>query len=606
MIEGADNLDISSCASQKPISGFNPSRGLHAGAQPELRPGHRQHRVPAEQPRPVRDHGQHQPRQHLRPDRARRARELVRDAAGRGGAALPAGRRHPRPPARQRGRPHLVRLHEPDHAAVRRRPRAQGDEPRDGPRGHPARAGAARWPGSTPTHTLPESLLASSPTTTPYQQPPFAGDVEAAKAEMAQSKYDTDKDGTCDAPACKGVVQPQPQLRALVVDVADHRAVGGADRHHHRDPRGLALGRERRLEHHRRARSRSARATAGARTTPTRSTFFAIYDGRNIIPSGNTAFALVGVTKAQEGELGVTVPAGGVPSINADIDKCVPLTDQERTDCWIALDKKLTEEIVPQVGLMDATDVDADRAGGDAVRLRPVRPRSRRWRASRSTRPCRTERRSTDLTDGAGRGGDAPARRRTFTRHDPLHHQTPHLRRDLVILAVTLVAFVIFFVLPSTDPAVAFAGRNPTPELIAEVEEQLGLDEPVPGAVRALRQAPRSPATSTAGPASGSRTTPARRCSTRSSTARIGDPPARHRRRHTLARDRRPDRRDLGAQAPHRRRPRRDGLRPRGRLHAGLPARAWWRSSSSGRSSAGCRAPATCRSSTTRSTGSCT
>ena len=50
----------------------------------------------------------------------------------------------------------------------------------------------------------------------------------------------------------------------------------------------------------------------------------------------------------------------------------------------------------------------------------------------------------------------------------------------LVMLAVTMVAFAIFFLLPATNPAVAFAGRSPTPELIAEVEEQLGLDEPVP------------------------------------------------------------------------------------------------------------------------------
>jgi len=50
----------------------------------------------------------------------------------------------------------------------------------------------------------------------------------------------------------------------------------------------------------------------------------------------------------------------------------------------------------------------------------------------------------------------------------------------IVVLAVTLVAFGIFFLLPSTDPAVAFAGRNPTPELVAQVEEQLGLDKPVP------------------------------------------------------------------------------------------------------------------------------
>src|SRR5262245_12297428 len=50
----------------------------------------------------------------------------------------------------------------------------------------------------------------------------------------------------------------------------------------------------------------------------------------------------------------------------------------------------------------------------------------------------------------------------------------------VVVLAVTLLAYAIFFLLPSTDPAVAFAGRNPSPELIAEVEQQLGLDKPVP------------------------------------------------------------------------------------------------------------------------------
>jgi peptide/nickel transport system permease protein len=50
----------------------------------------------------------------------------------------------------------------------------------------------------------------------------------------------------------------------------------------------------------------------------------------------------------------------------------------------------------------------------------------------------------------------------------------------LVVFAVTAVAYTIFFVMPSTDPAVAFAGRNPTPELVQEVREQLNLDEPVP------------------------------------------------------------------------------------------------------------------------------
>ena len=34
----------------------------------------------------------------------------------------------------------------------------------------------------------------------PYPSPNYAGDIEAAKEEMAQSKYDTDGDGVCDDP----------------------------------------------------------------------------------------------------------------------------------------------------------------------------------------------------------------------------------------------------------------------------------------------------------------------------------------------------------------------------------------------------------------------
>jgi peptide/nickel transport system permease protein len=49
----------------------------------------------------------------------------------------------------------------------------------------------------------------------------------------------------------------------------------------------------------------------------------------------------------------------------------------------------------------------------------------------------------------------------------------------LVIIAVTLLTFVIFFVLPSTDPAVAFAGKQPTDEIVAQVRHQLGLDHNV-------------------------------------------------------------------------------------------------------------------------------
>ena len=38
MIEGADKLDISSCAAQKPISGFNPNTGLTLVRNPSYDP----------------------------------------------------------------------------------------------------------------------------------------------------------------------------------------------------------------------------------------------------------------------------------------------------------------------------------------------------------------------------------------------------------------------------------------------------------------------------------------------------------------------------------------------------------------------------------------
>jgi peptide/nickel transport system permease protein len=49
----------------------------------------------------------------------------------------------------------------------------------------------------------------------------------------------------------------------------------------------------------------------------------------------------------------------------------------------------------------------------------------------------------------------------------------------LVLLIITLVVFAIFYMLPSIDPAIAFAGKQPTDELIAEVRKQFGLDLPL-------------------------------------------------------------------------------------------------------------------------------
>jgi peptide/nickel transport system permease protein len=47
-----------------------------------------------------------------------------------------------------------------------------------------------------------------------------------------------------------------------------------------------------------------------------------------------------------------------------------------------------------------------------------------------------------------------------------------------VVLVVTMLTFLIFYVMPPGDPALRFAGRQPTPETIEAVRERFGLDKP--------------------------------------------------------------------------------------------------------------------------------
>jgi peptide/nickel transport system permease protein len=49
----------------------------------------------------------------------------------------------------------------------------------------------------------------------------------------------------------------------------------------------------------------------------------------------------------------------------------------------------------------------------------------------------------------------------------------------LLLFVVSAVTFLIFYALPSADPAVLRAGKSPNPELIAQIRHSLGLDQPV-------------------------------------------------------------------------------------------------------------------------------
>ena len=48
----------------------------------------------------------------------------------------------------------------------------------------------------------------------------------------------------------------------------------------------------------------------------------------------------------------------------------------------------------------------------------------------------------------------------------------------VLLILISFITFVIFTTLPTADPILLHAGRNPTPERIKAITENLGLDKP--------------------------------------------------------------------------------------------------------------------------------
>ena len=356
MTEGADKLDISSCASQKPISGFNPNTGLNLVRNPNY--------DPATDDTAIRESF---------PDRfeigVNTNLDNIFDKIERG--ELEGSFESP---------PNAVLRRYLQDDSIRDRLRVNaGDRlwymyfnlttpPFDDVHVRKAmtlamdlegiqRAWGGPVQGTIPTHVLPQSMLDLTGYE-PLQKAPYAGDVAAAKEEMKLSRYDTDKDGLCDAPECKGVLHgnrnfaPWSNHSAIVTQSAAQIGVQLETRELSRSAIQIVTGEPKR-------KLPTSSGTGWGKDYADPSTFMVLFDGRNILPEGNSAQPLVGITGAKAKEVGATIPASGPPpSVDADIDACAALAGQARTDCWTALDKKITEEIVPWIGLIDATAID--------------------------------------------------------------------------------------------------------------------------------------------------------------------------------------------------------------------------------------------------------
>lgn len=358
MIDGSDKLDTTSCATQKPISGFNPNTGLNLVRNPNYDPATDDTDIRQSNP----DRFEISVNTNLDNIFAKIERgELEGSFETPPNAVL---RRYLQDPdIRERLRVNsgdriwfaYMQLTQPPFDDIHVRKAMNLVMDLEGVQ----RAWGGPVQGSTPTDLLPDSMMPelTADSYNPYQKAPFAGDVEAAKAEMKLSKYDTDKDGICDAPQCSGVVHlnrnfaPWSTQSPIIVESAAKIGVKLETREASRSTVNDVSGQP----------SKKIPISSGngwGKDYADPSTFMVLFDGRNILADGNTAFSLVGITPAKAKEVGVTIPAGGVPSVDADIDACQALTGQERTDCWVALNKKIMEEVVPWIPLMDATAID--------------------------------------------------------------------------------------------------------------------------------------------------------------------------------------------------------------------------------------------------------
>jgi len=208
--------------------------------------------------------------------------------------------------------------------------------------------------GSIATHIAPQTVYHDR---FPKDYDPYPYDLTKAADEMKQSKYDTNQDGVCDASACKNiffVTRNLPQWSAMTpITQANLAKIGIAV-----TPRELPTSNAYTTIQTTANKVPIAANAGWSKDFADAATFFVLQDGRNILATGNSNYGLIGLTASQATKFKVPYPAGGVPSLDADIDTCSALTDPERIDCFINVDKKSMEQVVSWLPYLFANSVE--------------------------------------------------------------------------------------------------------------------------------------------------------------------------------------------------------------------------------------------------------
>ena len=179
----------------------------------------------------------------------------------------------------------------------------------------------------------------------PYATPNSAGDIDKAKAEMAQSKYDTNHDGVCDAPECSNILamtdreDPYPKQAALIAPIMQQIGLTFDVKELERTTMynkcndlnalvGICLG------------------PAWGKDYPAGYTFAGpLFDSSSLWESCCNYNGL-GATPTQIKGWGYTAVTSA-PSVDDKIAACAKVQGDALFQCWADFDKYLMENVVP-------------------------------------------------------------------------------------------------------------------------------------------------------------------------------------------------------------------------------------------------------------------
>jgi peptide/nickel transport system substrate-binding protein len=201
--------------------------------------------------------------------------------------------------------------------------------------------------GRIANHIVPDSIFDDQLAGySPYKTPGDHGSVADARRALKGSKYDTDRDGLCGAPQCKHVLllseangvysRMLPTLEASAARIGitfKVHTVSGAFPVLQRTANNIPI----------------ADFPGWGKDYPDAFTYFAQFDGRNIVPSGNSDWSLVGVTPEIAARDGITGSVRHVPNVDSRLDGCGRESGRPRLACYEELDRYLMTQVVPWV-----------------------------------------------------------------------------------------------------------------------------------------------------------------------------------------------------------------------------------------------------------------